>query len=152
MARFEFRFEVGAPHRSVAELHRHPRALRWLTPPPIIMVVRKAGPLAEDMLASFTMWMGPIPMAWQALHTEVSDAGFRDTAVVGPMKRWSHRHDFTPIDEHRTLIHETIDYEHPAGLKGIFTRLMFNPLALRGLFMYRAWSTRRLLKRWPIAS
>lgn len=140
---FDYRFTVNAPVEAVAAFHFQPGILKKLTPPLMIMQVHKFEPLAEGSTAEFTMWMGPIPVRWKAVHSNVSQTGFTDTQQTGPMKFWQHTHSFTAIDEHTTEVHEHIEFEHFGGLKGIWSRMLFPPAGLAALFTIRKLITQR---------
>jgi len=148
MRHFRFQFEVRASQEAVAEFHRDTRALRRLTPPPILVQFHHLEPIAEGSIAEFTLWFGPFPVRWRALHTRVDALrGFTDTQVKGPLRFWHHRHSFEALDAQRTLIREEIEFEYPQGVAGWWTRLVYSPLALRLLFTYRSWVTRWLIGR-----
>ncbi len=148
MNRFTHRFMVRAPLEAVAEFHRSTLALRRLTPPPIWVQFHHVEPLAENSIAEFTLWFGPFPVRWRALHTDVDPLqGFTDTQIHGPLRFWKHRHAFQAIDSHTTQITETIEYDLPAGWRGLLSRLLYSPFALRILFLYRQWVTRYWLER-----
>lgn len=150
MPTFDFHFKVRAPQQAVADFHRDTRALSRLTPPPILVRFHRVDPLAEGARADMTMWFGPIPVAWSAVHDQVDPLrGFRDTAVRSPLERWQHRHSFTTLAPDLTEVHEHLEYEHRGGWAGVFSRLLFNPLALRFLFTYRSWVTKRALESTP---
>lgn len=143
MATFDFRFQVDAPVEAVSAFHFEPGILKTLTPPLMIMQVHRFEPLAEGSVAEFTMWMGPLPVHWTAVHSDVSDSGFTDTQVSGPMKSWVHTHRFRSIDHDRTEVHEHIDFEHYGGLRGVRSRLLFPRPGLVALFTIRKMITRR---------
>src|SRR5512141_1391989 len=95
---FEYSFTVDAPVEAVAEFHRDTRALKRLTPPPVWVQLQRVDPLAEGSVSEFTLWFGPLPVRWQALHSNVDRLrGFTDTQARGPMRQWRHRHRFTPL-------------------------------------------------------
>lgn len=147
MAIFETSFLVRAPLSVVAEFHRDARALRRLTPPPMLAVMKRVEPLAEGSLAEFTLWLGPIPLHWRARHHDVDALhGFTDEQERGPMRFWRHTHRFSAVDAGQTLVSEHIEYEHHTGPRGWLTRLLFSHTGLRLLFAYRAWMTRRSLE------
>lgn len=147
MTVFETSFQVRAPLAAVADFHRDARALRRLTPPPMWAVMGRVEPLAEGSLAEFTLWLGPLPIRWRARHHNVDALhGFTDEQERGPMRFWRHTHHFSAVDTDRTRISEHIEYEHHAGPRGWFTRLLFSRMGLRFLFAYRAWVTRRSLE------
>ena len=147
MAVFEFRFTVNAPVEVVSDFHFQPGILKTLTPPMMIMQVHLFEPLAEDSVAEFTMWMGPVPVRWKALHSAVSTTGFTDTQVAGPMKRWVHTHRFIAVDRVTTEVREHIEYEHHRGLKGLWSRMLFPGPGLWALFTIRKLITRKHVRR-----
>ncbi len=142
---FDYSFIVQAPLSRVVEFHRDARALKKLTPPPMIARMHLVEPLAEGSRARFTLWLGPIPIHWLAVHSRVDMLhGFTDTQVSGPMQFWQHTHQFSALDEKTTRVSEHIEYEHKAGLPGLFTRILFSRAGLRFLFAYRAFITRKM--------
>ena len=144
---FDFRFEVAAPLDKLVAFHFEPGILKTLTPPLMIMQVHNFEPLANGSVAEFTMWMGPVPVRWKAVHSDVSSTGFTDTQTSGPMKHWAHTHSFSSIDEKTSEVHEHIEYEHFGGLKGIWSRMLFPKPGLFVLFTIRKMITRRELKQ-----
>ena len=140
---FDYTFTVPAPVEAVRDFHSSTDILKKLTPPPMIMQIHDFGELEDGMEAVFTMWLGPVPLKWVARHEEVSEHGFTDAQVEGPLKSWRHTHRFDAEGDSTTRVREHIEYEHAPGLAGIMTRLMFHPMALRGLFGYRQWVTTR---------
>lgn len=140
---FDFKFNVRAPVTAVSEFHFEPGILNTLTPPLLIMQIHKFEPLSEGSVAEFTMWMGPVPVRWKAVHSEVSASGFTDTQTEGPMKSWAHTHRFSAVNETCTEVHEHIEFEHFGGLKGLWSRLLFPKPALFLLFHVRRWITQR---------
>jgi ligand-binding SRPBCC domain-containing protein len=145
---FDTSFTVQAPLCAVAAFHSSTQALRQLTPPPIITQLRYIEPLGEGSRAEFTLWFGPFPVRWSAVHSQVDALhGFTDTQQSGPLATWQHTHHFTALDAHSTRVNEHIVYTYPSGWRGWRARLLFNPLALRFMFAYRAWVTRRLAPR-----
>jgi len=144
---FDFRFTVDAPVAAVSAFHFEPGILKILTPPLMIMRVHQFEPLAEESIADFTMWMGPIPVRWQAVHSNVSASGFTDTQTSGPMKSWIHTHSFAARNENTTEVHEHIVFEHFGGLRGIWSRILFPRFALLALFTMRKLITRREVRR-----
>jgi len=141
MKNFTTQFTIPASVKTVSEFHRDTTILKRLTPPPTIVKVHEFDELYEGMVAKFTMWMGPIPLYWEAVHTNVSLNGFTDTQQKGPMKYWSHTHQFVEIAPDKTLIKEHVTYQHGDGLMGLFTHLAFNSVTLSFLFQYRKMVT-----------
>ena len=145
MAIFDYSFEVAATVEMVSAFHKDTSVLKKLTPPPIIAQIHDFEPLGEGSKADFTLWFGPVPVRWQAVHSDVSLNGFTDTQVKGPLKRWQHQHRFSAIDEETTVVSEHIDYEHDSGRRGLWSRLLFSNLGLFMLFTARKIITRRAL-------
>lgn len=140
---FEYRFRVAAPVTAVTEFHFQPGILKALTPPLLWMQVHRFEPLANGSRAEFTMWMGPVPVRWQAVHSNVGLTGFTDTQVSGPMKSWVHTHRFISISEQVSEVHEHIEFEHHSGWRGVWSRMLFPKPALLFLFWWRSVVTRR---------
>lgn len=148
MSVFENTAWIHAPLEAVARFHRDSRILQKLTPLPVLVQLHDAGPLAEGSKADFTLWFGPLPVRWVAVHSNVDPgSGFTDRQARGPFERWEHVHRFIPEGKRSTRVIDHIEFEHFPGIRGLFTRIMFSPAALRLLFAYRAWVTRRTLER-----
>lgn len=139
---FDYQFEVAASAAAVAAFHEDARALRTLTP--AFVQIHLAEPLAEGSVADFTVW-APIPIRWRAVHRDVGPDGFTDVQERGPMRSWVHTHRFQAISDDITLVSEHIEYEYGSGWNAIVGRIGFSAPALRLLFAYRAWRTRRAL-------
>ncbi len=144
---FDYRFRVSAPVEAVSAFHFQTGILKALTPPLMIMQVHRFDPLADGSVGEFTMWMGPVPVRWVALHSNVSATGFTDTQTSGPMKFWQHTHRFNAISPTETEVHEHIEYEHHSGLRGLWSRMLFPRPALIALFTWRAFVTRRAVRQ-----
>lgn len=146
MPTFEHRFDVDAPVAAVRAFHDSPEALRVLTPPGTFLRLRSFGPLQDGMVAEFRLWLGPVPVDWVARHEDVGEDGFTDVMVEGPLAAWSHRHTFEARESGGATVIDRIDYAHPAGPRGAWTRVAFGRPALQALFAYRALATQRALK------
>ena len=146
---FEHRFHVSAAAKDVAAFHFDPGAFRQLVPPGTLLKIHRQDSLANGSISEFTLWMGPIPVDWKAEHSDVSETGFTDTQTAGPMLSWVHRHEFEPISDQETAVVDRIDYEHPNGIASVRTRLLFAEPALRLLFAWRAFATRRAVRSPP---
>jgi ligand-binding SRPBCC domain-containing protein len=141
---FDHSFIVNAPLAAVAAFHRDAGVLPRLTPPPIGVQLHRVDPLAEGAIAAFTLWFGPLPVRWVAVHSQVDPLrGFTDTQRSGPLKFWRHTHTFEGLDGSTTRVSEHVEFEYHAGWRGWLSRLLYNWPALEFLFAYRAWVTRR---------
>ncbi len=145
MRTFSHRFRVKASLNQVTAFHSDTRALKMLTPPPMIVSFNNVEPLSEGSLSDFTIWLGPIPIRWVAEHQDIHQCGFRDIQVRGPFQVWEHTHTFTPLTENYTEVLDEIQGEPSRHLfQGILSRFMW--LNLPFLFGYRAWRTKRALE------
>jgi ligand-binding SRPBCC domain-containing protein len=61
--------------------------------------------------------------------------------LEGPMAVWEHQHIFEDVPGGAALV-DRITLAHKPGLPGLLTRLIFDGVPLRALFMYRHWRTR----------
>ena len=144
---FETTFTVNAPLEAVAAFHADTSALKILNPPFVFVQLHRVDPMAEGSISEFTLWMGPFPIRWRAIHSDVGPNGFTDTQESGPLASWQHSHHFESIDNDTTQIHEHIEYEYHLGWRGLSSRILFGKLGLLALFSYRKWTTRRVLER-----
>lgn len=144
---FQTNFKVDGPVEAVAAFHSDTAVLKRLNPPGIFVQIHRNDPMSEGSISEFTLWFGPFPIRWQAIHSDVSPNGFTDRMVNGPAASWVHSHRYEAVDDQTTRVYEHIDYDHKPGLMGIVTRLLFSPLSLKILFTYRAWATRRAVEQ-----
>lgn len=144
---FDYQFTVDAPLDAVRDFHHDTSALKILTPPPTIVQLHKIEPLAEGSVSTFTLWVGPLPLRWKAVHRDVTENGFTDVQAEGPAAKWEHTHTFTAIDENTTQINEHVEYEHASGFWGLVTRFLFAKPNLYTMFFYRKIATRRHLRQ-----
>jgi len=136
---------------SVAELrqfHEDSRAFARLTPPPLYVQLRRDDrrSLTEGEI-EFTLWFGPWPIRWLARHEPgPSPDSFADLQLRGPLAYWRHEHIFRQVAAGVALT-DRITLAHRPGPLGLLTRLAFDGLALRLLFGFRHWRTRRALRK-----
>lgn len=147
MKTFDYEFVVKAPFSAVCDFHQDTDVLKKLTPPPIFIQIHRFDPLAEGATVELTMWFGPIPVPWTAVHSRVSQQGFTDTQQRGPLKHWQHTHRFIAQDNGHSLVKEHIEYDYNSGLRSLLSRLVFNRAGLFILFSARKWLTRRHVGR-----
>lgn len=145
MPTFEYTFTVNAPLTAVSAFHHDTRALKTLTPPPIFAQIHHFDPMADGAIAEFTLWFGPLPVRWKAIHSNVSPNGFTDTQISGPLQSWQHTHTFTAVSPTTTRVDEHITYSHHDGRRGLLSRLLF---AQPGLFLL--FTARQLITRWHL--
>jgi ligand-binding SRPBCC domain-containing protein len=139
---FDYSFTVNAPLARVRAFHHDTSALKRLTPPPTVVQLHSIEPLAEGSVSTFTLWVGPLPLRWKAVHRNVSDHGFTDVQAEGPAAKWEHTHTFTPLSDAVTRIDEHIEFAHRSGMAGLLTRMLFSWPNLYFMFSYRMVATR----------
>ncbi len=140
-------FTVNAPIDAVQEFHRSAESLRAITPPLIPMTsVQAPDPLTEGAKMGFTLWLGAIPVRWNARIEDLSLDGFIDRQISGPFATWVHRHSFTAIDGSNTRVDDHVTYELKSDP---FWWLVGGSMALGLplLFRFRGYKTRRILER-----
>ncbi len=145
---FTHRSLIATTLDKIISYHADRMALQRLTPPPMSIHVAQdtRRSLTEGMLA-FNLRLGPIQIPWIAEHGPgPTENSFKDRMKAGPMAIWEHDHIFNPVESGVELIDQII-YSHRAGPSGWLTRLIFDGLPLRLLFVFRHWRTRKDLSR-----
>jgi ligand-binding SRPBCC domain-containing protein len=144
--RYRHEFRVRATLADVARFHVSAASLKAITPPLIPMQLHHApARMGDGDQMDFTMWMGPLPVRWQARVEDVSPTGFLDRQVTGPFEAWAHRHTFVQLAEGGTEVVDEVEASlKPHALWGLVGLAMWLGLPL--LFAYRGWKTRRLLE------
>jgi ligand-binding SRPBCC domain-containing protein len=132
---------------NLSAFHNQPDVLRRLTMPPLILqVLRDDRSSITSGEIEFLLWFGPIPVRWLARHMPGPiPTSFKDVQIRGPLAGWEHEHRFELVSGGAKLT-DQITLEHPPGLAGLLTRLVFDGLLLRLLFIYRHWQTRLALR------
>jgi ligand-binding SRPBCC domain-containing protein len=143
---YKHEFRVSATLAEVAQFHSDTQSLKLLTPPPLVIQFNGVEPLAEGSVAEFTIWMGPIPVRWKAVHRDVDPiAGFKDVQLEGPFRHWEHTHSFLETGPDLTVIMDEIQAEfNQQPYKKLVCRMMWSNLP--NLFAYRRWKTKQLLE------
>jgi ligand-binding SRPBCC domain-containing protein len=144
--RFSHHFQVAAPLEEVAEFHQESLALKKLTPFPIFIQVHKQEELGEGSIADFTMWLGPFPVRWVALHKNMDPLrGFTDIQTRGPFAYWEHTHTFRALDAQTSEVIDEINaLPGITFLNKIVSYMMWSGLPL--LFAFRSWATRKIVE------
>jgi ligand-binding SRPBCC domain-containing protein len=140
---FEKRSVINTTMERMMDFHEDPKALSKLTPPPIFMQVRRDDRTSlTDGEIEFTMWFGPLPIRWLAVHEPgPTETSFADRMADGPMAFWRHEHIFEHA-EGGVALTDRVTIAHKPGLPGLLTRLAFDGVPLRILFFYRHLRTR----------
>lgn len=141
---FEHRSVIPTTMERMIAFHNDRRALSILTPPPIFVQLKR-----DDRTSmtsgelEFILWFGPLPIHWIARHEPGPiETSFIDRMIKGPVESWEHQHIFRPLEggieltDHVEIVHRS------SGFWALFTRLSFDGLPLKILFLYRHWRTR----------
>lgn len=149
MRTFEHRSVVAAPVEALMAFHSEPGALWKLTPPPIFpQALQDTRTSLTSGELVFRLWFGPIPVRWVARHEPgPTPTSFTDRMIEGPMALWEHQHIFETVAGGTALV-DRIALAHKSGLPGLLTRLVFDGLPLRILFLYRHWRTRQGVRQY----
>ena len=138
---------INASTDAIWDFYLSHNAIKKLTPLFTPMQVVKNESLADNSITKMRIWLGPIPITWEAKHFDFdSKIGFTDMQTSGPMKFWIHRHEIKYINDRRSIIEDKIWYQHYKGINGILSRIFFSKPAIYILFKYRSWATRRAIK------
>jgi ligand-binding SRPBCC domain-containing protein len=103
--------------------------LRLLTPSPITMAV--------GIVLDYRVRVLGVRRPWRSLIAEYDPPhGFRDVQVIGPYRRWDHRHRFQ-AERGGTLIEDRVVYEVPLGPLGRLLDRLVIRRQLDQIFDYR---------------
>ena len=147
---FLHRSEMRGSLRALRRFHEDPRALQRLTPVfmPLRIVRDERRSLSEGDV-ELRMGLGPFSYRWLARHEPGPTAhSFTDRMAEGPLAHFVHQHIFEEA-ERGVVLTDRIALAHRPGWRGLLTRLVFDGPALRLLFIYRHWRTRRALEAAP---
>jgi ligand-binding SRPBCC domain-containing protein len=144
---FRHSFTVQAPPERVRDFHSRSESMRRITPPPVFVQFHQAPEsLGEGSEMAFTLWMGPLPVLWQARIEKVTATGFDDRQIRGPFGSWVHHHTFVPRTAQSTEVQDWVEAQlHPNPFLRLVGALMWLNMGM--LFAFRAWRTRRLLEQ-----
>lgn len=139
-------YRIKAPLERVAAFHRRSANMAAITPPPILIRMHAAPEeLSEGDQMTFTLWLGPLAVGWQAYIKNVSPNGFEDHQIDGPFQKWIHYHRFNRLDEGLTEVIDEVHLRLDTKLPGLLIGLGML-LGMPALFAYRSWKTRRLIE------
>jgi ligand-binding SRPBCC domain-containing protein len=139
---------IAAPPAVVFAFHERPEALTLLIPPWESMRVAETDhSLAPGSRVVLSGRMGPFPMRWVAVHTELDPPrSFVDKQESGPFAYWEHRHLFLDDGAGGTLLRDEVEYAAPLGALGRWFGGWFIRRKLERMFAYRHDVTRRAIE------
>lgn len=139
MERYLKRTELPASSEEVFAWHERPGAFERLNPPfDPVEVVDRSGGLEVGSRTVIRAKVGPLAQKWIAEHTAYEKGRvFRDEMLEGPFDAWVHTHRFIPIDGHRSLLEDELDYRLPMGGLGALFGAGYARQKIGAAFDYR---------------
>jgi ligand-binding SRPBCC domain-containing protein len=137
------------PLDDVFEFFSRPENLSDITPPWLGFRVLTPGPLTmrTGLVIDYTVRVLGRPARWRSVIAEYDPPhGFRDVQVVGPYRRWDHRHRFRAADG-GTLVEDAVVYEPPLGPLGALLDVLLIRRQLAAIFEYRRQRIEELVGR-----
>jgi ligand-binding SRPBCC domain-containing protein len=130
---------VPHPLETVFEFFERPENLVLITPPWLGLRLRTPGPLTmrAGLVIDYHVRVLGVTTRWRSLIADYDPPhAFCDVQVVGPYRRWSHRHRFHHEDG-GTAIEDLIVYEPPLGPLGDVLDALVIRRQLAAIFEYR---------------
>lgn len=145
---------VPHPLEAVFDFFEHPENLALITPPWLGLRLRTPGPLTmrAGLVIDYHVRVLGWTTRWRSLITEYDPPyGFRDVQVIGPYRRWDHRHRFRR-EEGGIAIEDLVLYEPPLGPLGGLLDVLVIQRQLAAIFEYRRQRIEALLGAGAAAS
>jgi ligand-binding SRPBCC domain-containing protein len=146
--RLQRRQVVGWSLPHVFAFFKDPRNLEHLTPPWLGFKVLEASDpeVRFGTRIRYRLHLYGLRLRWESRIAEfVENESFADEQLIGPYRRWYHRHVFTEV-EGGVAIEDTVDYALPLGVLGRLVHAVAVRRQLAAIFDYRA---RTIGRRFP---
>lgn len=130
---------VPRPLRETFAFFERPENLPRITPPWLAMRIQTPPPIrmAGGLTIDYTIRVFGLRRRWRSLISEYDPPrSFRDVQVLGPYRRWDHRHRFWPEDG-GTVIEDQVAYELPLGPIGSLVNRIAVRRELEAIFDFR---------------
>ena len=130
---------IPRPLDDVFAFFERPENLAEITPPWLgfSLVTPGALTMRSGLTIDYTVRALGRRTRWRSLIAEYHPPhGFRDVQVIGPYRRWDHRHRFSPEDG-GTVIDDLVVYEPPLGALGALVDALVIRRQLAAIFDYR---------------
>lgn len=139
-------FEASAD--ALFAFHRDARNLGRMSPPiPRFALLSDPGRSELGDEQSFRLSIGPFATTWTARVTRLAPGRLlEDTQLSGPFLRWRHQHRVRAEDGGSRLTDAVAFRALPTRAGEVAEYFLVRP-ALKLLFVWRHWQTRRVLKR-----
>lgn len=149
MCRLHRRQVVGGDLPGVFGFFKSPFNLEAITPPWLgFRVLRASDPeVREGTRIGYRLRVHGLPLRWESRITEYREnAMFADEQLVGPYRRWYHRHLFQAVAG-GVAMEDVVEYQLPFGLLGQLAHAAVVRRQLAAIFDYRA---RAIAARFPV--
>ena len=130
---------IPADLAAVFAFFRNPRNLEALTPPWLgfRILFTSDDTVRQGTRIRYRLRIAGIPLSWESRITEYQDGlYFADEQIIGPYKRWYHRHTFRTLPAGVEMT-DVVDYVLPFGLLGRLAHWLIVRHSLRVIFDYR---------------
>ena len=140
---------VARPRREVFAFFADPLTLERITP--AFLRFRITTPRPIEMKAGavidYRLRLHGVPVTWRTrIETLEPGRSFTDVQIVGPYRRWRHRHDFVDVAG-GTEVRDVVEYEMPLGPIGVWARRVFVARSLDRIFDFRRRAVAEVLDR-----
>ena len=149
MAEHVFRAEqrLPLPLADVFAFFARASNLERITPPWLSFSILGSEPqeVGAGTVIPYRLRLHGIPLLWVS-QIEQFEAGrvFVDRQLVGPYRRWIHRHEFEADGEH-TVVRDEVRYELPLSVLGEIARKLFVDRDVERIFDHRRATIEQLL-------
>lgn len=131
---------VGGSIGEVFSFFKDPQNLERLTPPWLAFrVLDSSTPVVgRDTRIRYRLKLHGVPLRWESHIAEFEENQFFvDEQIVGPYRRWYHRHLFRVVPE-GVEVEDIVDYRLPFGPLGRMVHALMISRQLETIFDYRA--------------
>ncbi len=139
---------VKAPLPEVFDFFSRAANLERITPPWLSFSILGTHPeqVVPGTVIPYRLRLHGIPLIWVSQIEQFEpNRMFEDRQLVGPYKRWDHRHEFEGDGEH-TIIRDAVSYELPLGPLGDAINQLFVRRDIERIFEHRRQTIERLLQ------
>jgi hypothetical protein len=140
---------VARPRREVFAFFADALNLERITP--VFLRFRITTPRPIEMrpgaVIDYRLRLHGVPIKWRTrIESFEPERSFTDVQLVGPYRRWRHRHYFLDVAG-GTEVRDVVDYEMPLGPIGGWARRVFVAGALDRIFDFRRRAVAEILER-----
>jgi ligand-binding SRPBCC domain-containing protein len=140
---------VARPRREVFAFFADPLNLERITPAFLRFRITTPRPIEmkPGAIIDYRLRLYGLPVAWRTrIETFEPESSFTDVQLVGPYRRWRHRHDFVE-GAGGTEVRDVVEYEMPLGPIGALVRQVFVARSLDRIFDARRRAVEEIFGR-----